>query len=324
MLGNGTAGRGYPIPGHPAQGRSAEGHPAHVHSLHGHHAQGGSAQGDMSGDVGRQRTEARGAGPGGAPGSPGSDHLLVLRRLLAQTPRSWVWGLALLTGLSLVQVAATDDSLRLEVHVTGITVILAGLVWLPALLNVLAIGGARLKVPAGELETLGLLDFLRSSEADPLAPHEPVSERLRDLEVRYETLREVLPHGEARTVRLEAIMLQARAFVQSAEERGELDRRLGTFTAGGDGHRAVTLGLLQATTATSIKMVECVIDAIGSPRSSFEHYHALKAAQTLMPRISPLLQSRMSQAVQRAASSGTMSPTGYRSSVARQILELPR
>jgi hypothetical protein len=175
-----------------------------------------------------------------------------------------------------------------------------------------------------ELETLGLLEFLRSNESDPLAPHEPVAARLRDLEVRYETLREVLPHGDQRTVRLEAIMLQARAVVQSAEESGELDRRLVEFAAAPEGSRAVTLGLLQATTATSIKMVDCVIDAILHARASFEQYHALRAAQTLLPRVSPLLQSRLIQAVQQVANSGVLSESGYRWSLIRQILELPR
>jgi hypothetical protein len=119
-------------------------------------------------------------------------------------------------------------------------------------------------------------------------------------------------------------MLQARAFVQGAEESGELDRRVNAFDSGGDGNRAITLGLLQATTATSIRMVECVSGAITDPRSSFEQYHALKAAQTLMPRISPLLQARLAQAAQQALNSGAMSLTGYRAMTIRQILELPR
>jgi hypothetical protein len=252
------------------------------------------------------------------------DHLAVLRRVLAHTPRAWTWSLGVLIVLSVVDVSAGGGALQVHLRVTGITVVLAALVWMPALLNVLAIGGARVKVPAGELETLGLLEFLRSSESQPLAPHEPVSTRLHDLEVRYETLREVLPHGDQRTVRLEALMLQVRAVVQSAEESGELDRRLIAFPTATDGNRAVTLGLLQATTATSIRMVECVVDAITNPRSSFEQYHALKAAQTLLPRISPLLQGRLTQAVQRAADTGVMAQTGYRYSVVRQILELPR
>jgi hypothetical protein len=252
------------------------------------------------------------------------DRLSLLRRILANTPRIWIWGLTLLALLSVVDVTFDGGAFRMHLQVTSITVILIALVWLPALLNVLAIGGARLKVPVGELETLGLLAFLRSGESDPLAPHVPVSARLRDLEVRYDTLREVLPHGEARTVRLEAIILQARAVVQNAEDSGDLDMRLADFASATDGGRAVTLGLLQATTATSIRMVECVIDAITSPRSSFEQYHALKTAQTLMPRISPLLQSRLTQAVQQAANSGVMAPTGYRASVVRQILELPK
>jgi hypothetical protein len=265
-----------------------------------------------------------GRAAGGTGSGPVADQLSLLRRVLAYTPRLWIWGLTLLVVLSVVDITSDGDSFRLELRVTSMTVILIALMWLPALINVLAIGGARLRVPAGEIETLGLLQFMRSNEADPLAHHEPVSARLRDLEVRYETLREVLPHGDQRTVRLEAIMLQARAVVQSAEESGELDRRLAGFASAGDGNRAVTLGLLQATTATSIRMVEVVIDAITNPRSSFEQYHALKAAQTLIPRISPLLQTRLTQAAQQAANSGAMSATGYRASVVRQILELPR
>ena len=264
------------------------------------------------------------AASGQEPAGHASDSLSLLRRILSQTPRTWIWGLTLLAVVSLFDVSVDGRSVRMQVRATSITVILLGFVWLPALLNVLAIGGARLKVPAGELETLGLLEFLRSNESDPLAPHEPVAVRLHDLEVRYETLREVLPHGDQRTVRLEAILLQTRALVQSAEESGELERRLVEFAGAGDGHRAVTLGLLQATTATSIKMVECVIDAIAQARSSFEQYHALRATQMLLPRVSPLLQSRLVHAVQQAANSGAMSQGGYRWSVVRQILELPR
>jgi hypothetical protein len=252
-------------------------------------------------------------------------HLFILTRILSSTPRLWIWGLSVLSVLSVCDFTAGPNSFGVKVQVNSITVILVALIWLPAVLNVFALGGARVKVPAGELETLGLLDFMRSVESsDPLAPHEPVDARLHDLEVRYETLREVLPHGHQRTVMLEAIMLQARALVQSAEESGELDRRMADFESADEGSRAVTLGLLQATTATSVTMVECVVDAIVSARSAFEQYHGLRAAQLLNPRVSPLLQSRLTHAVRRAADSGTMSDTGYRKALVRQILEPTR
>jgi len=247
--------------------------------------------------------------------------LSALTRILKSTPRLWIWGLSALAVLSLLDVTV-DETVTVSVRVDSLTVILVGLIWLPALINVMALGGARLKVPAGELETLGLLDFMRSVESsDPLAPHEPVDARLHDLEVRYETLREVLPHGHQRTVMLEAIMLQARALVQSAEESGELERRMAMFGAADEGSRAVTLGLIQATTATSSVMVECVVDATIEARSAFEQYHGLRAAQLLLPRVSPMLASRLTHAVRRAADAGTMSKTGYRHNLVVQILE---
>lgn len=58
-----------------------------------------------------------------------------------------------------------------------------------------------------------------------------LTRRLRDLEVRYSAIRDVLPSSDNRTRRLDEIIWEATAAGASADRLGELDRRTADFAA---------------------------------------------------------------------------------------------
>jgi len=72
-----------------------------------------------------------------------------------------------------------------------------------------------------------------------------LTRRLRDLEVRYSAIRDVLPSSDNRTRRLDEIIWEATAAGASADRLGELDRRTADFAAADDAARVITLGALR-------------------------------------------------------------------------------
>jgi hypothetical protein len=88
-------------------------------------------------------------------------------QLLAQVMnvrRGWAALVLLAAILSAVSLTFKGGALEATVQVTAITAVLIGLVWLPAIVRVIALAGGGVKTPAGEATSGGLLDLLRSLE----------------------------------------------------------------------------------------------------------------------------------------------------------------
>jgi hypothetical protein len=67
--------------------------------------------------------------------------------------RPWVVGLVIATLVSLFKVSRSPEGIiHFTLEVTTVTLILIALVWLPALIQVFALSGGRLKTLAGEVE----------------------------------------------------------------------------------------------------------------------------------------------------------------------------
>src|SRR4051812_13060945 len=82
--------------------------------------------------------------------------------LLWKVPVLWTVGVATAAVLSTLSfVRKPGGGLEVSFHVTTITAVLLGLIWLPALLRVIALAGGGLRTPAGEASTPGLMDFLK-------------------------------------------------------------------------------------------------------------------------------------------------------------------
>jgi hypothetical protein len=252
--------------------------------------------------------------------------------VVLQVPRGW---------LALIMVAACASTLNIEriagggfqigFHVTTITAILIGLIWLPALLRVIAIAGGGLKTPAGEASTPGLMDFLKLldpqaqretlptliaaadvTETSPanaqsaqrwrqefedrlatlLATQPSAHELLEDIARTYERIRNEQRAGPDRTFRMTELVAQARALRESVTSSDVVD----LFNRGSEGLRIVALGLVQAEPTG--EFFELVRDGIASSRSAFEQYQSLRAATDMLPTLSRQQRESLAEALE--------------------------
>ena len=238
----------------------------------------------------------------------------VLRLVVTMSQR-WTALMLVLAVVSVVSLTIKGGSIEGSIAVTPITVALIALIWLPALVNVVALAGGGLKTPAGEVSAGGLLQLLRSLE--PAAQRgalpaviaaldtganrdDPQVKRLRQrlqsdlaglpvdagdarqrltaLAREYEAVRQTMPSGPDRTFKMTQIVTEACGLAASA--RLDPQTLSGIWLGPGDGDRIVTLAVIQARPdATHLPIVE---DAIAHARSPFEQYHGLVAARRLV------------------------------------------
>lgn len=232
---------------------------------------------------------------------------------------------------------AADGGLAFEFHVTNTTVLLLAVGWLPALLAVVAVAGGGLKTPAGEATTEGLLPLLqvldttakqailptlvagleqaetasqpgardqvrtlrREAEKELAAlPLDAQTARreLDELAVTYDAIRAVEPPGRARTMHMSELVARARAAAVNARLGGpELRERCLRFGEAPDGERIVTLTLVEA-----LHEADCfpaVISGIGTSRSAFEQFRALRVARGLLPSLDAAQRAQLRQVI---------------------------
>lgn len=107
---------------------------------------------------------------------------------------------------------------------------------------------------------------------------------LADLEIRYTSIREVLPSGGRRTALLDDIVGQAGALAAGAQRLGLLAPRLTSFAQDSEGARIVTLALCGRLAHPDAAAV--IVDGIRNSRSAFEQYWALTAATSVLSGVS--------------------------------------
>lgn len=211
---------------------------------------------------------------------------------------------------------ATNGDWSLGFAVSNTTVLLLALIWVPALVRAIALSGGAVKTPAGEASTGGFLDVLDLldpamqrealpsmiavvEQAEAAAPHDrraaasdvreqlerelervepagPVIDLLRSYAAAYERIRAAMPPGNERTLRMNQLVVQARAAVAKGTVTAA---ELRTLFAAGEGGRVMALAAWQAR--PELADLASVLDAIGSSRSAFEQYHGLRVAERL-------------------------------------------
>jgi hypothetical protein len=216
--------------------------------------------------------------------------------------------------------------------------VLVALVWLPALLRVIALAGGGVKTPAGEATTGGLLSLIgglsaeRKREAlppllaalsDPQVLADPgrrsAAEPVRrNLELQFASA--ALPTTGIRE-RLAAYAARYEQIRSTDEPSDERTYRMTTLMAearaiaqaaplpfvdvrhmlenGTDGERVIALGLAQDR--PDPRLLDLIVGVIGDSRSAFEQYQALGAALELVPML--LLDTSAQAALKKALKS---------------------
>lgn len=228
-------------------------------------------------------------------------------------PALWIAVVVLATLASLIRVTNSPTGTTIEFRVTTVSAALIALLWLPTLLRVIALTGGNLKTSAGEASTTGLLDHFRDLPPDqqeeslsaaaavvdrvetqgPLdqrsqarqvregieeaiaeIPRQSseVERRLREVAREYERLRAEMEPSSERTTAMTQLVSRARGLAASGTPTDP--RRW--YRQGTEGARIVALAAIQAL--KDPRNVSLVLDAIEHPRSAFEQFQALRAA----------------------------------------------
>lgn len=263
---------------------------------------------------------------------------------------AWLAVITLAAILSTIEFSLdADGAISLTFHVTAVTATLIALAWLPAVVKLMAFAGGGVKTPAIEATSPGLIKLLAESSAElqQIEPELPTAQRrtierirkqqehelaslseseeqarqwLRDLARQYEQVRETMRSSPERTSIMGRIVAQVRAF---ATQAGYTPREIvALFETGTAGNRIVALGTLQA-----IPYPECfsiVLQGISSSMSAHEQYHALRAAEAMLPKLKADQKSQLAEALRDQRSKGEgrhITPESDRWAVSERILE---
>lgn len=253
-----------------------------------------------------------------------------LLALVTAVTRPWLIAVAVAAVLSTVQVSVKPAGSEVTMQMSLITVLLVALIWLPALVRVIALAGGGIKTPAGEASSGGLLDLLKQLAPEtrrealpaviaalgtdprsdnpelksarqklehqlvnlPVDPNQ-ARERLTQLAREYEQIRNTMPSGSARTFKMTQLVAEARGLAGAA---GLQPTWLSDIYAGpGDGDRIVTLAAIQAHPDSQTFPI--VLDAIQTAHSPFEQYEALRAADLLLAVLPPADRAQLKEAI---------------------------
>jgi hypothetical protein len=259
-----------------------------------------------------------------APNEPPLDQLNGVLDLLLLLPRLWLLAAFLVILLSMVDITySTQAGWAFSFGIKSITAVIFGLVWLPVLLRILAVSGGGIKTAAGEANTPGLisllpkliavidsvepsLDSVEQAEVAAVrqeaeqklgvlaASSEPEARsRLSSLAREYEEVRRVVPSGGQRTFRMREVSAKIRAMAGEAHYSPQEVSAL--FRQGSEGDRIVALQMLHRCPFPECFTV--VTEAIARPRSAFEQFSALKAAERMLSNMSPEQLQQLQQAI---------------------------
>ncbi|NEK87673.1 hypothetical protein GCU60_18195 [Blastococcus saxobsidens] len=145
-------------------------------------------------------------------------------------------------------------------------------------------------------------------------------EAARTVATRYQAIRATQPSSWQRTERLQELIAEESRTLSGAVDSPEAVREL--FRAGDEGYRILAIGMMSANPALADP--ETIADAVSSPRTAFEQFHALRAAEALASRQPPPPGVDAVREAVRAASSsdGLGAPDSDRGRLARRVLEL--
>jgi hypothetical protein len=272
-------------------------------------------------------------------------------------PGPWIVVILVFSAISVFDVSQTfggeeGSSLTLGFGVTATTVLILSLMWLPAILRMIAFFGGKIKTGAGEADTPGLLktlielvavvdstkDKLDDSQkkefeqiraqaekqiAQSLAPDaEEARKQVVQLAQEYEVTRSRLQKGDYRTRKMNNLVTQVRALSEKAAYSTHEIQTL--YRSGSDGQRVAALALLRGHPDAAC--FELVLDAIGHSRSAFEQYTALRLASELLDILDEADRQKLVSVIEEQTRPGSghylreTSPDRSRWRIAQQIL----
>ncbi|MEA2214370.1 MAG: hypothetical protein QOF83_4318 [Solirubrobacteraceae bacterium] len=268
---------------------------------------------------------------------PPITRLETVARLAMGIPKPWVIAVAIAAVLSAFHITVTTGgTVSGSFAPSTLTGVLIALVWLPAIVRVIAIAGGGVKTPAGEASTSGLLTVLDSLEPETKRDTLPSiiaaltsaeilvdpDRRLvarpfqQDLEMQLAAasvpakgVREQLaayakqyeearhaPSSRERTLRMTSVMAEARAAAR-ATPLPLIDLR-NMLSSDSDGERVIALALAQDQ--PDVRLFDLTLPAISDSHSAFEQYQALGAMLEIVPQLNHRQRSQLSQALDHA------------------------
>jgi hypothetical protein len=203
-----------------------------------------------------------------------------------------------------------------------------------ALLKVVALAGGGLKTQAGEASTSGLLAILagvdpeeqkavlmpiaagldsvafsgkqdsaknlqrqietRLAELDPAARNMETARReVEILALEYEKVRNEEKASPVRTSHMANIVTRVKTLANASAYTA--DELHSLFATGGDGKRLIVLAILRAT--VDVSCFDLVVNAIRSPKSAFEQWHALAVAESMLPALGQVQREQLIEAL---------------------------
>jgi hypothetical protein len=144
--------------------------------------------------------------------------------------------------------------------------------------------------------------------------------QLGELARRYESVRASMKPGAERTKAMDAIVGEARLLCRAAHFTPEETTAMLVSERHGD--RVVGLATVQAT-ADPVTFPP-VLDIVAEPSTPFEHYHALRALESLRPGLSPEQRSQIVSIVGDPAWRKGLDQDASRETLANRLLEALR
>ncbi|MCA9671401.1 MAG: hypothetical protein KC503_37645 [Myxococcales bacterium] len=123
---------------------------------------------------------------------------------------------------------------------------------------------------------------------------------LSDLGRKFEKLRETMASGDGRTHEMTKIVTQARGLSRTLRPTFREIETL--FRAGSEGDRVIALAVLQ--NVAEPQGVNIVCEAIAHSRSAFEQYHALRAAEVLLPNLDEAQRAKLVASIEEQRADG--------------------
>ena len=263
-------------------------------------------------------------------------------RTVLKVPNVWAVTIVIAAVLSAVHISVSSTGeVSGSFAASTLTGVLIALIWLPALLRVIALAGGGIKTPAGEATTGGLLALIAAFEPETkrealpsllaalgspemiVYPDRRTASRpiRRDLEMQLAAaslppsgVRERLAEyavayeltrrqdpSRERTLRMTTLMAEARAAAR-ATPLPMIDLRH-MLASEADGERVIALALAQDQ--PDPRLFDLIVRTILESRSAFEQYQALGAVLELVPALDSQQQSGLRRALAEALADKT-------------------
>jgi hypothetical protein len=153
-----------------------------------------------------------------------------------------------------------------------------------------------------QIEGIAIVRKKLEDQLETLSRTENVDSKITELAQSYEKIRRDLPSGRERTKAMGGIVAVARSIAATSSISAE-----SVFKKGGDGNRVVALGIIRAAPKPSD--VDILVTGISEPRSPFEQYQALRAAEALFSQLDDSNKQKLREAMTAALNKGYPSPS---------------